>query len=841
MDAEQIRRLMEDQLKHSRRLQARVRELEDERRAPVAVVGMGLRLPGGLDSPEAYWDFLRGDDTAYGPIPDDRPGLRAVYEPNPGTPGRSYVDQAGFLDDIAHFDADFFGISRREAQLLDPQQRLLLETVWEALERAGIAVRRADRLPVGVYLGMMASEYLDRLEDRSDTTGIDPYFTTGGGLCFGAGRISHVMGFSGPVLSVDTACSSALTALHLAVRGLRNRECRYALLCASNLLLSANLMVSLSQTRALSPTCRSHSFLASADGYGRGEGVGVLVLMRLADAEREGRPVLAVIRGTAVNHDGAASGLTAPNGPAQQEVIRAALDDAGVDPGEVGWIEAHGTGTALGDPIEVGALHGVLGDAVHERRFPLALGSVKSRLGHLEAASGVAALIKTVLILQHGEIPAAATADDGPLNPHIPWDEMGFTVPRVNQPWPEGLSRRIAGVNSFGMSGTNAHAVLEAYRPAAGDVDGARADAQDVGSTSERAGSRGTAHRSDGDEAAPRELLTLSAKDPVALAELAVRLADRVRKGGPELMRSVCHTLRCGRAPLPLRLAVIGATPDELAAELTTAVEGLGAAPARSGRDAVGPRGLTLVTCADGAAVEAAVSAMAAAFPSLPDGGGPPAERMTAVLARLGLNAAAEQRRDAPHAALLEWREGGSTRHAPLTGARPANAPGLLVDALAALFTAGADLRLSDLRAPHARLLGDLPTYPFQRRRFWIDEPPMFTDPATVRTEPGGRDGDAPGHGVPDPLDTAAVEAFLMGALHEVLRADEPLDPALSFLDGGGDSFMSTLFITRVEEHYPFTLTAEDLPLDMPLTELVGALARDIAATAATAAPAGTR
>ncbi|MDX6356413.1 MAG: hypothetical protein QOF98_3316, partial [Streptomyces sp.] len=533
MDADRVRQLMEDQLKHSRRLQARIRELEDARHAPLAVVGMALRFPGGLDSPESYWDFLRGTDTGYGPIPDDRPGLRAVYDPVPGTPGRSYVDKAGFLDDIAGFDADFFGISQREARLLDPQQRMLLETAWEALERAGVPVRRADRRSVGVYLGMMASEYLERVADAEDITGIDPYFTTGGGLCFGAGRISHVMGFSGPVLSVDTACSSSLSALHLAARGLRAEECRYALVCGSNLLLSANLMVSLSQTRALSPAGRSKSFLASADGYGRGEGVGVLVLMRLADAEREGRPVLAVVRGTAVNHDGAASDLTAPNGPAQQEVIRAALADARVDPAELGWIEAHGTGTPLGDPVEVGALDGVVGDAVRERGFPLPIGSVKSRLGHLEAASGIAALIKTILMLKHGEIPAAAADEDGPLNPHIPWDTTGFTVPRHNQPWPDRLPRRIAGVNSFGMSGTNAHAVLEAY-PLGGYEEAGGAGAG--GSVGRSAGQPVQPVQGEPYEPAPGEryeLLTLSAKNPAALWARAERLATRRRESDP--------------------------------------------------------------------------------------------------------------------------------------------------------------------------------------------------------------------------------------------------------------------------------------------------------------------
>lgn len=798
MDAEKIRTLMEDQLKQTRRLRARVQELEEERSAALAVVGIGLRLPGGLDSPDAYWDFLRGAGTAYSTIPEDRPGLRAVHDPVPGKPGRSYVDRAGFLSDIAHFDAEFFGISQREAKLLDPQQRMLLETAWEALERAGIAVRRADRLDVGVYLGMMASEYNERMADRTDLTRIDPYFTTGGGLCFGAGRISYVMGFRGPVLSVDTACSSSLSALHLGARALRGGECSYALVCGSNLLLSANLMVSLSQTRALSPEGRSKSFLATADGYGRGEGVGALVLMRLADAEREGRPVLAVVRGTAVNHDGAASGLTAPNGPAQQEVIRAALADAGVEPAELGYVEAHGTGTVLGDPIEVGALDGVVGAAVRARGLPLPIGSVKSRLGHLEAASGIAAVIKTVLMLEHGEIPAARAPEDGELNPHIPWDELGFTVPLRNQPWPAGLARRIAGVNSFGMSGTNAHVVIESYRPPA---------------------------QAPGADAVRPELLLLSAKDPAALAELAAGVAGYLKQTDQALVPSACHTLRAGRAPQLCRIAVTGATAAELAEQLTAAVGRHTAAPA-----ATAPRRLTLrVPDGDRAHLAACVGALAEAFPHLvTEPGADPAAALAALAGRLGLPVRAVGGAPAGGPVLLEWEAAGAARSAPITGAEPGRAPALLLDAVAALHLAGADLRPDALRAPGARLLGDLPTYPFQRRRFWVEEPALGGGPAAAV---GATGEEAPAAGDPE-----AVRAYLRAELRAVLDSAEELDLDRSFLESGGDSFISTLFITRVEERYEIGLTADDLPLELPLADIFGRLADDIAARSEAAA-----
>ncbi|MFI2435498.1 beta-ketoacyl synthase N-terminal-like domain-containing protein [Streptomyces sp. NPDC018693] len=816
MDIEGVRALMEDQLRLSRRLRARIAELEDDQHAPVAVVGMGLRLPPDINSPEAYWDFLCGTDSALSEIPADRPGLRAVYDPSVGRPGRSYVERAGFLDDIAGFDADFFGLSRREARLLDPQQRMLLETSWEALERAGIAVRRSDRLDVGIYLGMMTSEYSERNEDRSDMSRIDPYYITGGGLSFGAGRISHLLGFSGPVMGVETACSSSLTTLHLAVQGLRRRECRYALAAGANLLLSASLMVSLCQTRALSPDGRCKSFLATADGYGRGEGIGVVALMRLDDAEREGRPVLAVIRGTAVNHDGAASGLTAPNGPAQQEVIRAALADARIDPAAVGFVEAHGTGTVLGDPIEIGALDGVLGEAVRRRGVPLTIGSVKSRIGHLEGASGIASVMKTVLMLQHGVIPAGAQPDDAELNPHIPWDRLDFEVPRRNTPWPSGLSRRVAGVNSFGMSGTNVHALLESYEPTAAPSPDA---APGASAPTTAPGPRRL------------ELLTLSAKDSVALDCLADQVGSLLRRTDDTRLADLCHTLRAGRAPFAHRLAVVGATPRELAEALADwRAQGVLTVAAQEP-----PRRITLRCEGPDDQLEAVVAALTAAHPRLSAPASPgtaaeaPSVRLRAVLARLGVHAVPAGTAgpaDEPAALVeLSWEAHGRRTSLPLSGADPQDAPGLLRAALAELFTAGADLRLEALAAPGACFAGDLPTYPFRHRTYWIDEPLPETpgDPA-AETPAGTR--------LPESLERAPLTRYLLDVLGDVLQA-EVLDPELTFLDVGGDSFISTLFITRVEEHFEVGMTADELSLDMPLRDLLGKLAESIAKTAA--------
>jgi acyl transferase domain-containing protein len=822
MDATEIRQLMEEQLRLSRRLRARIRELEAERHAPLAVIGMGLRLPGGLDSPEDYWDFLRGDATGYGPIPPDRPGLSAVYDPVPGQPGRSYVAQAGFLRDIAGFDADFFGISQREAKRLDPQQRMLLETAWEALERAGIAVRRSDRLNIGVYLGMMASEYTERFEDRTDMSGVDPYYTTGGGLCFAAGRISHVMGFRGPAFTVDTACSSSLSALHLAVRGLRDGECRYALVCGTNLLLSARLMVSLSQARALSPTGRSKSFLASADGYGRGEGIGVLALMRLDEAEREGRPILAVVRGTAVNHDGEAAGLTVPSGPAQQEVIRAALADAGLEPHDLGWIEAHGTGTVLGDPIEAAALGAVLSDAVRERGIPLSIGSVKSRLGHLEAASGIAAVMKTVLMLQHGEIPAAASPADGELNPHIPWDELGFTVPRHNQRWPEPLrERRVAGVNSFGMSGTNAHAVLAAYDGPAGPAGSPRRECggtQPAGGDCIPAGPGG-------------DLLTLSARTPGSLAELAQAVRDYLLRSDADALPSICHTLRTGRAPFGHRISVTAAAPAELAEEIAVAVRRHLADPVP-----VPPvRSATLRVSGAADSIAAGCAALASAFPLLAvqaTGDRDPGATLAGMLRRFGVRISLMRDGKGPVPAWLEWGTGGARDFHPVIGEQPAAAGHLLLRALGAGFSAGADLRFDALRTPQARLVGDLPTYPFQRNRFWVDEQPVSVNGSRPRDGAQDRPASVPGN-------RDAVTACLMAMLKDVLDAPEEPDPAAAFLDTGADSFIFALFITKVETRYHVGLGREDLPLDLPVGELISRLADDIAGSARVSAGEG--
>lgn len=777
------RQLVEDQLALSRRLRARVAELEDRAHAPVAVVGMGMRLPGGIEDPEDYREFLYSEDPdqrALTPIPEDRPGLREVYRPQVGAEGGSYVGRAGFLKDIASFDAAFFGISQREAEIMDPQQRLLLEVAWETLERAGIAARRQDRLPVGVFVGIMSSEYGRRFAGNGDYSRIDPYFSTGGGQCFVAGRISYALGLSGPAVSVDTACSSSLVALHQAVRALRGGECDYALAGGCNLILGPELMVALCQGEALSPGGRSRAFLADADGYGRGEGVGMVALMRLEDALAQGRPVHAVLRGTAVNHDGASSGFTVPSGPAQQEVVRAALADGRVDPAAVGYVEAHGTGTALGDPIEVGALDAVVGNGAGAREAPVALGSVKARLGHLEAAAGIAGLLKLIVMLKAGRVPASVERTDGGLNPLIPWDRVGLTVPREARPWPAGPEgERVAGVSAFGLSGTNAHAVLASAASAAAA----------------------------GPPPPPGHphLLTLSAKDPGALEALVARVRRRLAGLGAAETASLCHTLRAGRVHFAHRVAVVGTDARELADALGSPQPPVGAAP--------GDRVTLEVRPGSEERVDRALAALAASFPRLAGeahGHGSPVGRLRAVLAALGVRATETPAEGGEPAVVL--RTGGDGL--PLVTHEAERAPALLTAALTRLYLSGSELRLERLAAP-GETFTEAPTYPFQRRRFWIAEPEAGNRAA--RSAPA-----APAEGAPaPPRDRAEIDAYLATELAAVLKCDGSLTADVPFCEVGGDSFTAMLLTKSVEQRYGTELPTLDCPVEMPVGALL--------------------
>ena len=527
-------------------LEAKLAAAKRDRAEPIAIVGMACRFPGGANTPAEYWELLKNGVDAVTEVPRERWDADAFFDPDPDAVGKSYTRWGAFLDNVDLFDADLFGVSPREAVSVDPQQRILLEVSWEALERAGIAPSDLNGSKTAVYAGISTHDYSFAVADAIGANNGGPYTASGTAHSMASGRIAYAFGLHGPNAAVDTACSSAHVAVHLATRSLRNGEADLALAGGVNLTLTANGSILTSRARMMSPEGRCKTFDVAADGYVRGEGCGVVVLKRLSDAERDGDQVLAVIRGSALNQDGRSSGLTAPNGQAQEAVLRAALDDANLEPDDISYIEAHGTGTSLGDPIEVKALGAVFG--ARDSDTPLVVGSVKTNIGHTEAAAGIAGLIKAVLALEHRQIPPHLHLHEP--NPLIPWDTLPIRVPTELQAWQTAPGRpRRAGISSFGFSGTNGHILLEEAPP--------RVDDQPQ---QEQAGQ-------------PR-LLVLSGESLAALKAQARQYADYLEGEHTASLRDVASALARDRSHLTERLALVAADPAEAAARLTAFVAG---------------------------------------------------------------------------------------------------------------------------------------------------------------------------------------------------------------------------------------------------------------------------
>ncbi|MCQ4212548.1 type I polyketide synthase, partial [Streptomyces longispororuber] len=580
-DVDKLRSYLRRAVGDAQQLRERVRELEESAREPIAVVGVGCRFPGGVTSPEGLWGVVSDEVDAMSDFPVDRGwDLAALRDPDPEAPGTTTTRAGGFLPELARFDAPFFGISPREALAMDPQQRQLLETTWEALERAGIDPAGLRGTATGVFTGLYAVDYGPRMGGAAagDVAG---FALTGTYTSVAAGRVAYTLGLEGPAISTDTACSSSLVAIHQAVRSLRSGETTLALAGGVSALSTPGLLVELARQRGLSEDGRCKAFAEAADGTGFAEGVGVLVLERLSDARRNGRRIWAVIRGSGINQDGASNGLTAPSELAQRSVIRAALADAGLRSADVDVVEAHGTGTRLGDPIEAEALLATYGQD-RDPQQPLWLGSLKSNIGHTQAAAGVGGIIKMIMAMRHGVLPKTLHVDRP--STHVDWSTGAVRLLTEAREWPDAPDHpRRAGISAFGISGTNAHLILE---QAPQQQNAGRSSAQPPG------------------EAAPASVPSvpwvLSARSAEALRDQALRLRDTVATGtgtgtGTGLPPAdVGHALVTTRSLFEHRQVVIGADRDELLAALTAVATGDENAPAEAVSGVAQPVGRTV-------------------------------------------------------------------------------------------------------------------------------------------------------------------------------------------------------------------------------------------------------
>ncbi|MBF0135019.1 MAG: SDR family oxidoreductase [Magnetococcales bacterium] len=548
-EQENYRALMAKALLEIKGLKTRLKTLEEERSEPIAIIGYGCRFPGGADNPEGYWHLLQNGIDAIVELPKSRWDISAYHDPDMEAPGKICTRNGGFLPQIDSFDAPFFGISPREAESLDPQQRLLLEVSWEALENANLVPERLFNSRTGVFVGVCSLDHAIRLMGEGPLDAVDAYHGTGCAFAPVAGRISFFFGFTGPSFIVDTACSSSLLSLHLACESLRRRECDLALGSGVHLLTHPGYSITFSKAHMLSVDGRCKTFDAAANGYTRGEGCGVLVLKRLADAKRDGDVIRALIRGSAVNQDGPSGGFTVPRGPAQEDVIRQALARANLDPSQVSYIEAHGTGTSLGDPIEMSSLGNVFGPG-HSKSHPLRVASVKTNIGHLEGAAGVAGVIKVVLALQHRALPPHLHLKNP--SPFIPWKDIPVEIPTRLTPWEvPGGGLRVAGISSFGFSGTNVHLVLSEPEPSATDALASPPIPQP-----------------------PMYLLPLAAKSEDALHALANRYATETLRHEDVDLAAVTWTAGTARTLFRRRLAVVAADREEARTRLAAFAAG---------------------------------------------------------------------------------------------------------------------------------------------------------------------------------------------------------------------------------------------------------------------------
>ncbi len=529
-------------LQEVREMRAKLEAMEQAGREPIAIIGMACRYPGSVNSPDEYWKLLCNGVDAITEIPKDRWNIDSFYNPDPDAAGKILTRWGGFIDGVDQFDPQFFGISPREAEGMDPQHRLLIQVAWEALEQAGQAPDKLTGSATGVYTGISISDYF-QIMTKQEHDKLDVYLAQGTAHSAASGRLSYLLGLQGPAVSIDTACSSSLVATHLAIQSLRTGECRMAIAGGVNTILLPEVHISFSRARMISGDGRCKTFDARADGFVRSEGCGIVVLKRLSDALADGDNILAVIRGSAINQDGRSSGLTAPNGLAQEAVIRAALANANMDPSLVSYVETHGTGTSLGDPIEVQALGAVLG-AKRDKSSRLKIGSVKTNMGHLEAAAGVAGLMKAVLILQHKQIPPHLHFETP--NPYIPWNELPIDIPTTLTPLPEKDGRFIVDVSSFGFSGTNAHLVLEAAPESIRET-----------ASMER----------------PLHVVKFSAKNKTALQNLVQRF-DKYLSQEPANFADIAYTINSGRADLPHRLALAASSSEDLRTKLAAFANG---------------------------------------------------------------------------------------------------------------------------------------------------------------------------------------------------------------------------------------------------------------------------